>query len=159
VKGYENSMNFTNFPRFKEFYQRNILAIDYGTKRVGTALFCPGRDPYPYPLGKILYKDDPTTIQEIQKIIEEEAVEVLVIGIPYFTDGKASQMTEQVLAFKNLLEKEIELPIYQQDETLSSFEAEDRMKNSPRYNFKVDPEMVDALAASIILEDFIKFHS
>ena len=43
-----------------------------------------------------------------------------------------------------------------QDETLSSFEAEQRMINSPRFNFKIDKKQIDSLAASIILEDWIK---
>jgi putative Holliday junction resolvase len=30
------------------------------------------------------------------------------------------------------------------------------MKNSPRYNFKVDLKQIDAVAASVILEDFIR---
>ena len=39
---------------------------------------------------------------------------------------------------------------------MSSFEAENRMKNSPQYNFKIDLKHIDAVAASIILEDFMK---
>ena len=47
------------------------------------------------------------------------------------------------------------IPCFFQDEALSSFEAEDRMKNSPKYNYKIDKNHLDALAASIILEEWL----
>jgi putative holliday junction resolvase len=42
-----------------------------------------------------------------------------------------------------------------QDAVLSSTEALERMPESARYNFKVDPAKIDELAVSIILEDFL----
>ncbi|MCP4714144.1 MAG: pre-16S rRNA-processing nuclease YqgF, partial [Deltaproteobacteria bacterium] len=61
-----------------------------------------------------------------------------------------------VEAFSLQLEQALKpLPLYRQDESLSSFDAEERMLESPRYNFKIDPDQLDALAASIILEAFI----
>ena len=48
--------------------------------------------------------------------------------------------------------------LYFQDETLTTKEAEERMKKSPRFNFKVDPTQIDSLSASIILEDFLRAH-
>ena len=49
----------------------------------------------------------------------------------------------------------VPLPFFQQDEALSSAEARERIHESARYNFKVDPAKIDELAASIILEDFL----
>lgn len=150
-------MSFEIYSNYKKFLNKTILAIDYGTKVTGLAIYTPGRDPYPMPHGKILYKDDEQLLKEIQSHIEEELADIIVLGIPYFTDGKASNMTEKVKAFgENLKSNFTSLEIYFQDETLTSYEAQERMKNSPRYNFKVDMKEIDALAASIILEDFIK---
>ena len=47
------------------------------------------------------------------------------------------------------------LPLFQQDEALSSTEARERMCGSARYNFKVDPAKIDELAASNILGRFL----
>ena len=47
-------------------------------------------------------------------------------------------------------------PLFLQDETLSTFEAKERMKQLPQYNFKIDLKRVDELAASIILEAFLE---
>lgn len=138
-----------------KFKGKHLLSIDYGTKVVGLASYSVGRDPYPLCHGRIIYKDDKQVIKEIIDQTEEHFFDVLVLGLPLFTDGTESEMTKRVRAFGKLLEEETGLPLYLQDETLSSFEAEDRMKNSPQYNFKVDLKKIDELAASIILEDFL----
>lgn len=150
-------MNFEKFPNYTKFLNKTILAVDYGTKVTGLGIFTPGRDPYPMPHGKIIYKSDDQVIQEIKSIVDDEFAEVIVLGLPYYTDGNESEMTEKVKKFGESLKTALSgIEVFLQDETLTSYEAQERMKNSPRYNFKVDLKEIDALAASIILEDFIK---
>jgi len=150
-------MNLSNFKRFQHFKGKNIAAIDYGTKVTGLALFCPGREPYPYPAGKIINGHDDQLIDEVIKFIESEVVEVIVLGIPTLLDGQETDMTAKIRAFGKKLEEKIgSVEFYTQSESLSTYEAQCRMKESARYNFKVDPKQIDALAASIILEDFIR---
>ena len=64
-------------------------------------------------------------------------------------------MTKTIKQFAQKLESKVSIPMFLQDETLSTMEAEDRMKNDPRYNFQVDYSKIDAVAATIILEDFL----
>lgn len=90
-------------------------------------------------------------------MIDEENVEVLVLGIPYYLDGKESETTKLIKSFGELLRQNFpDLEVHEQDETLSTKAAEDRMKNSPQFNFKIDMQMIDCVAATIILEDFIR---
>ena len=150
-------MEFSNYKNYERFLGKTILAIDYGTKVTGLGIYTPGRDPYPLPFNRIVYKSDQQIIEELKEFIDDECVEVLVLGIPLHLDGNRSEMTEKVEAFGEQLKKSYsDLEVYYQDETLTTYEAEERMKNSPRYNFKVDVKKIDELAASIILEDFIK---
>ena len=136
---------------------KNILAIDYGTKVTGLAAFCPGRDPFPYPIGKINYRDDQSLIKEIEIYVNDQSSDIIVLGLPLRTDGSESEMTKKVQHFGKQLQQHFSaFTLFYQDEYLSSFEAQERMKRSPRYHFKVNPEEIDALAATIILEDFIK---
>ncbi|MCP4912269.1 MAG: Holliday junction resolvase RuvX [Oligoflexia bacterium] len=151
------NLNFDE-EKIERFRNQNILTIDYGTKVVGLASFCPGKDPFPMTYGRIIVKDDLQVISELKQVIEDEFFEVLILGLPLFTDGKESEMTQTVRNFGKLLEKEIGIEPILQDETLSSFEAEKRMQEDPRYNFKVDPKKIDEVAACIILEDFFKKH-
>ncbi len=141
---------------FTKYNKKNLLAIDYGQKVIGLALFCPGRDPFPLPAGRIINKDEDQVIKDLQSFIDEEFVEVIILGIPHLLDGTVTKMTIKMLDFgTNLKANFPTLEVVYQDETLTTFEAEDRMKKDPRYNFKVNPKEIDALSAVIILEDFI----
>jgi len=147
----------TNGPNFNKWLNQNILAIDYGTKNTGLASFCPGRDPFPTPYGRIIYQNKPQLILEIKKVIDDNSIDLVVLGVPFLLDGKETEMTRRIKNFAVSLAAEIQpTPLETQDETLSSFEAEERMKNSPQYNFKIDLKHLDAVAATIILEDFMK---
>tara|TARA_R110000868_G_scaffold16687_10_gene74209 strand:- start:2455 stop:2916 length:462 start_codon:yes stop_codon:yes gene_type:complete len=150
-------MSFEEYPRFEQFRGRSILAVDYGTKVTGLASWCPGREPFPQPYGKIIYKDEQQVCDEIKQIFDDEAIDVIIVGLPLYADGKDSEMTKRVRNFAALLTATIpSAELHFQDETLTSYEAQERMKNSPRYGFKVDPKQLDALSAAIILEDFIR---
>lgn len=84
-------------------------------------------------------------------------VDILVIGVPYLLDGSESTQTKNIKQINQKIFKHFsDIECFEQDETLSSFEASERMKSSARYNFQVDPKQIDSLSASIILEDFIK---
>ena len=135
--------------------RKHIMAIDYGTKYTGIATHRVNIDPIIIPYGRVAYKGDAELVLSIKKIIEEEFVEVVVLGVPHFLDGKESTMTKTVKSFGLKLEASLNIPFFLQDETLSTMEAGDRMKNDPRYNFQVDYSKIDAVAATIILEDFL----
>ena len=151
--------DFSNFKNFSRFSGVNLMGIDYGKKITGVATFTPGRDPYPLPFTGIPYKNDDSLLKELLKIIEDEAIEMVIMGIPYRGDGTSSDMTNTVLTFSQNLKTACEaqgLKLHLQNEYLTSYEAKDRMKKMPRYNFQVKLNEIDAFAASIILEDFIK---
>lgn len=149
--------DFSHYPRFNQFKNQNILAIDFGSKVVGTALFCPGRDPFPLTAEKIIVQSEDQVLKKLIELIQSESVEVVVYGVPFFVDGKETEQTLKIRALgEKLKSKMSSLQFFEQDETLTTKAAEDRMKNSPQYNFKVDVTKIDCVAASIILEDFIR---
>jgi len=138
-----------------DLQDKKILAVDYGTKTVGLAIFAPG-DPYPRPYDTVAYHDDDKLIDAIRRAVSVESISIVVLGMPRFLDGKPSSMTARVEGFSDALKEALSpLPLFEQDEALSSTEARERMRESPRYNFKVDPAKIDELAAAIILEDFL----
>lgn len=150
-------MSFSNYKNFEIYKGKSILAVDYGTKVTGLAQFCPGREPFPSPFGKIIYKSDEQVVAEIQQIVDDEVIDIIVLGLPTYEDGNQSEMTKRVKAFGLILETNIKnIQLKYQDETYSTYSAKERMMNSPQYNFQVDPKKLDAVAASIILEDFIR---
>lgn len=149
--------DFSFYPRYQKFIAKRILAIDFGSKVIGTAMYCPGLDPFAYPFEKIIHQSVELSIKTIKAIIENEGIDVIVFGVPYFIDGKESDNTRKIKAFGQLLKEACpECDFYEQDETLTTKAAEDLMKSSPQYNFKVDVTKIDCVSATIILEDFIK---
>ena len=150
-------LDFKNFRNFNKFINKNILAIDYGEKVIGLASFTPGRDPYPLRKGKLVNNGFDLFLNELSLIIDDECFEVIVFGIPYLTDGTESEKTKQMKSIlKSVQEKFSDLEVIEQDETLTTQAAKERMQNSPEFNFKIDPKKLDEISAVIILEDFIR---
>jgi len=149
-------MNEFHFPINHPLNLKTILGIDFGQKFIGLATYCVNRDPYPTPYGRIANKGMEIVVKELKSILENESVDLLVIGLPYLIDGKKTASTERAQTFLNNIREQISRPVEEQDETLSTFEAESRMKNSPQYNFQVDLSQIDAVSACVILEDFIR---
>jgi len=149
-------MNEFHLPTSHPLNLKTVLAMDYGEKFIGVATYCVNRDPYPTPYGRIANKGKEEVKKELQRIIDDESVDLLVIGLPFLTDGKSTSSTQRAKEFITFINEHFTLPIFEQDETLSTFEAESRMKASPQYNFQVDLSQIDAVAACVILEDFIR---
>lgn len=149
-------MSEFSLPHDHALHLKTILAMDFGEKFIGVATYCINRDPYPTPFGRIANTGPDAVVKELKKIIDDECVDVIVIGVPHLTDGKTTSTTQKARNFIQFIQEHFTLPIEEQDETLSTFEAESRMKSSPRYNFQVDLKQIDAVAASVILEDFIR---
>lgn len=80
--------DYSFYPRYQQFIAKRILAIDFGSKVIGTAMYCPGLDPFPYPFEKIIYRSHAESVKAIINITENEGIDVLVFGVPYFIDGK-----------------------------------------------------------------------
>ena len=148
-------VNMEIIPQRSDIDRKHLLAIDYGQKYTGLSNYKVNIDPMILLLGRIRYESDESLIKEIKSIIKEEFIDIIILGIPRFTDGKESTMTKTIRAFGESLKGRIDQPVYYVDETLTTFEAEERMKNDPRYNFKVDTSKIDAMSASIILEQFV----
>lgn len=131
--------------------------MDYGEKFIGVATYCVNRDPYPTPYGRIAsHLGQNHVLKELTRLFDDECIDLVVIGLPHLLDGKKTSTTQKAQNFVNLIRERFTLPVEEQDETLSTFEAESRMKSSPQYNFQVDLSQIDAVAACVILEDFIR---
>jgi putative Holliday junction resolvase len=136
---------------------RRIIAFDYGELFMGLSLFFEHLDPFPMPYGRIHTRRDLSLIlKDIEHLVNQEDINTFVLGIPFLLDGKETSFTKKVRNFANHLQDAFpHIPLHFQDETLSTFMAKKRMEESPRYNFKVNLKEIDAVSATIILEDFI----
>lgn len=126
------------------------LAIDYGTKRVGTATSDPtGLIASPH---KLLV-NHAGLLDDIKQIVNSENIDVIVIGLPKHMHNQLSEMAHQVLHFKEELTS-LNLPVYTQDERRTSASAESVLigANISRAKRKT---LIDNMAATIILQTFL----
>lgn len=153
----EGMSDYSHYPRFKQYLNKAILGIDFGAKVIGTAVFRPGKDPFPLKAEKIIVKSEEQCLADLQKIISNESIDIVVFGVPYLLDGSSSENTRRIQQFGQILKSRIDpVLFFEQDETLTTKTAEEMMKNSPQYNFRIDPTQIDCLCATIIIEDFLR---
>lgn len=128
----------------------NFLALDVGTKRIGVASASTAIK-IAIPLATI--EVDGTELDTIKKLVADESVDTIVVGYPRNQAGEATAQTGYAEAFAANL-KDL-APVVFQDESLTSVMAEDRLKARGKPYQKGD---IDALAATIILQDYLEQH-
>lgn len=132
----------------------SILALDVGGRRIGIAVAnVVARIARPV----TALENNDSFVLELKKHIEEHDARVLVVGLPRGLEGQHTAQTTIVEQFADDLKQQIALPIYWQDEALTSRQAEAELdqKRGPGTYKKGD---IDALAATYILEDFLHDH-
>ena len=124
---------------------RKILGIDFGLKHLGIAIT---EGELVEVWGGLEFKGEKKTGEKIKRICEEEKIEGIVVGI---TGGK---LEGRIKGFGKKLEETTKLPVYFQDETLSSKEARKKMieAGKGKKKRKKDEHVV---AACLILEEWL----
>jgi putative Holliday junction resolvase len=128
------------------------LAIDYGTKRTGLAI-CDPSETIASPLGVIEGHHDLTA--KIADIVTKEAVGAIVLGLPLNMDDSQGPQAKLVFKFAEQLEKVLVIPVYFQDERLTTFSAEEKLM-AAELTRKKKSKHIDAVAAAEILEAFLE---
>ena len=95
-----------------------LLALDYGTKRIGIAVSTPLGTVHPRPrLRRTTLEKD---LDALNALVEENEAEAVVMGLPHNMDGSESEMEREVRAFAKELARRCPIPIYGTDERLTS---------------------------------------
>ena len=130
------------------------LGLDLGTKTLGLAISDKtGLIASPY---KVLrYNDINILLEELKKIIDKENIQGLVLGLPKNMNGSLGFASDRSLKFKEILENNFDLPVFLVDERLSTVEAENILLDADMSR-KKRKKVIDGLAASIILDTFLK---
>lgn len=128
---------------------KSLLALDIGEKRIGVAV---GDDGVRIAVPFATIDVDGNERERIAQLVIEENADLVVVGYPRNQSGDATAQTayvEQVAASLN----EIAPKIVFQDESLTSVIAEQRLQSYGKPYAKGD---IDALAAAIILQDYME---
>jgi len=128
------------------------LAIDYGAKRIGLAV-CDAAETIASPYGVLYGQKD--LIRRIGRVVESENIEAVILGLPLNMDDSEGPQAKMVRAFAKELQSHLLVPVYFQDERLSSFGAEQKLQEIGLSKAK-RLERLDALAAAEILQAFLE---
>ena len=133
-----------------------IMAIDYGDAHTGIAISDPTGFLAGYTTVINAYRPE-VVVDNIAALVKEYGVEELVLGHPIHLDGTRGPRSEKAQAMKALLEERIpSLPVVLWDERRTTIDAHQILFNSGK-NAKKRKKVVDAVAASLILEGYLTY--
>ena len=132
-----------------------LIALDVGTKRIGVAKAdSKVRIAVPYPAVEV---NEGQEFQKIASLARAWDIDSFVLGLPRNSQGEETEQSRYVREFAKELKRSIlTAKICFQDESLTSVEAEKRLKNRKKGYKKGD---IDSEAATIILQDFLEEHT
>ncbi|BDC99704.1 Holliday junction resolvase RuvX [Persicobacter psychrovividus] len=130
-----------------------IMAIDYGTKRVGIAVTDPMQI-IASPLDTVHSKD---IVDFIVNYAKTEELDCVVVGWPTKLDSSDTNNTQNVQAFVNRLKKMISLPIHLEDERFTSKIAMQAMISAgSKKKDRAKKGNIDKVSAAVILQSYME---
>ena len=132
-----------------------IMAIDYGDAHTGIAI----SDPTGFLAGftTVITAYRPEVVAEhVAVLAREHGVEELVLGHPKNMDGTRGPRAEKAEAMAELLKEATGLPVVLWDERRTTSDAHQILMTGGK-NAKKRKKVVDAVAASLILEGYLTF--
>jgi putative Holliday junction resolvase len=131
-----------------------ILAIDFGTKRIGIAV----TDPLQMIANPFKTVTNEEALPFLKTYLSKESVETIVIGEPKHLDGSASGPQESITNFVRAVEKAFPtVKIVRVDERFTSKLAFGAMLDGgASKKQRQDKSLIDTLSAVIILQSYME---
>jgi len=133
-----------------------LLGFDLGTKTIGLAV-SDSMLMVSSPLETLRRTKFTADAERLLALIAEKDVGGLVLGLPRNMDGSEGPRAQSTRAFANNMAGKIDLPITFWDERLTTAEAERVLIDQVDMNRKRRGEVIDKMAASIILQNFLDY--
>ena len=133
-----------------------VLGVDYGERRVGLALSDETATiASPLPTLK-RRKGKRPPVAPVARLVEENDVEAIVIGLPLTLEGEESDWTREIRAFGEKLAERTGCPVTFQDERMTSVRAERAVRSLGLGKEKREEKgRIDAAAAVLILQSHL----
>ena len=133
-----------------------VIGFDYGKKRTGIASGQTITNTAT-PLITLTQVEGNPDWEGIKYQIDEWQPDAMIVGVPYHIDGTASTMTKAAQHFGDCLKKRFKLPVYEVNEALSSYEAENTLKKKSKIT-QHNKHEVDKIAAAVIVQSWLDQH-
>lgn len=124
-----------------------IMGMDIGEKRIGIAFTDRGKK---LSIPHSILKNDKDFSSKLSKMMDDESVEKIIVGMPYTLKGEIGPQGNKVLEFvkKNILNMGVEI-VYQDERFTSKLEVEPGMKKKKGNSHK------DKFSAALILQGYL----
>lgn len=132
-----------------------ILAVDLGRARTGLAV-CDENELLATPAGVISEHSMERLAQKIAAQAEERAVGGIVVGLPRNMNGSEGESARNARAFAETLRVLVKVPVELRDERGTTLTAHEYL-NTTDTRGKKRKAVVDAVAATIILQDYLDY--
>ncbi len=129
------------------------MGLDVGNKTIGVAL----SDPMfllANALETIKRKKASTDIERIKEIVEENDVNLIIVGLPKNMNNTIGPQAMRVISFVDLLKKQVDVEVVYEDERMTTIQSEAvlmdmevRRENRKKY--------IDKIAATFILQTYL----
>jgi putative Holliday junction resolvase len=148
-------------------WKGKILAIDLGEKRIGLAVSDATRT-IAASYGVMNRKSRQADFERFARIIEEEAINLIVVGLPLTLSGEVGQRASWVRDYSAELGRKVTIPVELWDESFSTKRAEASLRargkrartgGAKAGGGKQARGRVDAVAAAFILQDYLDAHA
>lgn len=129
----------------------NLLCLDVGSVRVGVALATHGLK-VARPV-ETLQRAAPDFWGHLSQLVQTNQIDTIIMGLPRSLDGQDTPQTEATRQFRQEVSSKFpDVQIEMQDEALTSEKAKAILEQR---GGAFDKSEVDAVAASIILDDYL----
>ena len=143
----------TSQGRYLYLFLMRVLAVDFGSKRIGTAI-SDGLGISVRPVETIKRSSIERDILRLKYLVEDLEAEAVVVGLPLRMDGTAGDAAEIAMQFIERLKAKLDVEVFTQDERLTSYEAE-QMMIERGFGREQRRARSDEFAAMIILQDYL----
>jgi len=130
---------------------QRLLCLDIGSKTIGLALSDISIT-IATPMTTIWRKKFSQDVQQLQKLIEQEKIGGLILGLPIKMDGTKGPRCQSVYDFARNIEEHIDIPIAFWDERLSTAAVERILIKEADMSRRKRSQVVDKMAAAYILQ-------
>jgi len=112
-----------------------------------------------FPAGHLVRKDPANDLEALRALARERGVSRIVVGLPLHMNGRSGAAAETARAFADSLARATSLPVETLDERLTTVEAERALRGAPRAARRRRKDVIDSMAATLILRAYLESRS
>lgn len=131
------------------------MAVDFGDSRTGLAV-CDKMELLASPLCVVEEKDFDNCILKVSELVKENKIEKIIVGYPVNMNGTVGERADRCKLFADTLAEKVGIPVEMWDERCTTVSAHNYL-NQTNTRGKKRKAIIDAVAATIILENYLEY--